>query len=39
LDTSFADQEEYCMAYRTLFLEDDFDLQEYESLGAEGCSL
>ncbi|MEH6568563.1 MAG: carboxylesterase family protein [Halioglobus sp.] len=38
VDTSFADQEEYCQAYKTLFLKDDFDPAEYQSLGAEGCS-
>ncbi|MDG1946180.1 MAG: carboxylesterase family protein [Halioglobus sp.] len=37
-DGSFADQEEYCMAYETLFLGEDFDPREYESLGADGCS-
>jgi para-nitrobenzyl esterase len=37
-DTSFADQEEYCQAYKTLFLKADFDPEEYANLGAEGCS-
>ncbi|MFT4615264.1 MAG: para-nitrobenzyl esterase [Bacteroidia bacterium] len=37
-DTSFADQAEYCLAYKTLFLGADFDPAEYESLGADGCS-
>lgn len=37
-DKSFADQDEYCMAYKTLFLGDDFNPQEYENLGVDGCS-
>jgi para-nitrobenzyl esterase len=37
-DTSFADQEEYCLAYKSLFLGVDFDAAEYESLGEGGCS-
>ena len=36
-DTSFADQEDHCAAYRQLFDGDDFVRSEYRTLGHAGC--
>ena len=38
-DTTYSSQSEHCEAYKRLFTGDQFDLQEYRSLGGVGCEL